>query len=100
MEPHQRPSYRLASFARSGFAATSAMASSPASSSVATVLSEGALARGLLRLSTIPQPDATNYSPARHQSTGDIISDPRATSSVSAPVVFFAAPSLLHYWGA
>ena len=65
MEPHQRPSYRLASFARSGFAATRAMASSPASSSLATVLSEGALARGLLRPSTIPQPDATNYPPAR-----------------------------------
>src|SRR6202040_2412776 len=33
---------------------------------------------------TIPQPDATNYPPARHRTPGDIMSEYRATSSRNA----------------
>ena len=50
---------------------------------------------------TIPQPDATNYPPARHRTPADIMSEyratssrnARATSSESAPRGFFAAGS-------
>src|SRR6516165_307970 len=68
---HQRPSYGLACSRPSH-----SCRKSPASRSLATALSEGALARGLLHMSrtlTIPQLNATNYPPARHRTPGDIM---------------------------
>src|SRR6516162_4715170 len=79
---HQRPSYGLACSRPSH-----SCRKSPASRSLATALSEGALARGLLHMSrtlTIPQLNATNYPPARHRTPGDIMSEYRATSSRNA----------------
>jgi len=79
---HQRPSYGLACSRPSH-----SCRKSPASRSLATALSEGALARGLLHMSrtlTIPQLNATNYPPARHRTPGDIMSEYRARSSRNA----------------
>ena len=88
---HQRPSYGLASFALSGFCRTPSE-TRPHRPQAARSLQRYLRARSLAACCaygsfqglTAPQSDATNYPPARHRTPGDIISEPRATSSRNA----------------
>jgi len=88
---HQRPSYGLASFALSGFCRTPSE-TRPHRPQAARALQRYLRARSLAACCaygsfqglTAPQSDATNYPPARHRTPGEIISEPRATSSRNA----------------